>query len=125
MKNTELAARVKAALEKKYPNEKWEKYHFPKNVYIKDEVTMGYRIAVKEHELLAKLKCYCPCGETLHHENLSWCYLKKGSLKQGFDLHAAGCNTCNAESMMAFLWNDIGVDLPRIQAKLKEIYERK
>ncbi len=120
----ELAPLAKAALEKKYPNENWDKYHFPNFVYLKDEVTAGYKIAVKEPELLAKFPCYCFC-ETMGHKNLSYCYLKGGKLTKGFDPHAAGCNTCNGESMMAFLWNEMGTDLPKMQEAVKRIYEHK
>jgi len=123
MKTAELAPKAKAALEKKYPNENWEKYHFPKFVYLKDEVTLGYKIAVKEPELLAKFPCYCGCVEA-GHKNLSYCYLKGGKLSKGFDSHGAGCNTCNGQSMMAFLWNELGVDLPKMQGAMKEISER-
>jgi len=124
MRGPELAAKAKAVLEKKYPNENWQKYNFPKFVYIKDEVTVGYKIAVKEPELLAKFPCYCFC-EAMGHKNLSYCFLKKGTVREGFDPHAAGCNTCTAEAMMAFLWNDLGIELPKMQQAMKQIFEHK
>lgn len=120
----DLAPKAKTVLEKKYPNENWDKYHFPKFVYLKDEVTTGYKIAVKEPELLAKFPCYCYC-EAMGHKNLSYCYLKGGKLAKGFDSHAAGCNTCNGQSMMAFLWNDLGIEQPKMQAEMKRIFEHK
>jgi len=124
MKPAELVVKAKAALEKKYPGENWEKYHFPKYVYVKEEVTVGYKIAVKEPELLAKFPCYCFC-EAMGHKNLSYCFLKKGTLREGFDSHAAGCNTCYSQATMAFLWNELGIDLPKMQQGMKQIFEHK
>jgi len=37
-----LTARAKTVLDKKYPGEKWEKYKFPKFVYISDPVQTAY-----------------------------------------------------------------------------------
>jgi hypothetical protein len=123
MKPEELLPRAKALLEKKYPNEDWEKYHFPKYIYVKESATIAYRIGVKEPDLLSKFHCYCFCEKFLGHKNLSWCLLKKGKLSAGFEPHGAGCNTCHYETMMAFLWNDLGIDLPRMQEAMKRIYE--
>ncbi|HME42633.1 MAG TPA: PCYCGC motif-containing (lipo)protein [Syntrophorhabdales bacterium] len=123
MKGPELVARAKALLEKKYPKEDWEKYHFPNYVYLKEQATISYKIAVKESDLLSKFHCYCFCETYLGHKNLSWCSLKGGKLSNGFEPHGAGCNTCHFESMTAFLWNDLGIDLPRMQEAMKRIYE--
>ena len=122
MKTAELVPRAKALLEKKYPNEDWEKYHFPKFVYLKEGATAAYKIATKEPDLLAKFHCYCGCEKYLGHKNLSWCLLKKGKLSNGFDPHATVCNSCFDEAMMVFLWNDLGIDLPRMQEATKRIY---
>jgi hypothetical protein len=123
MKPEELVAKAKALLEKKYPKENWEKYHFPNYVYLKESATVAYEIAVKEPDLLAKFHCYCGCEKFLGHKNASWCMLKKGKLSAGFEPHGAGCNTCQYEAMMAFLWNDLGIDLPRMQEAMKRIYD--
>lgn len=53
----ELTARSQALVAKKYGNENWEKYKFPKFVYINDSVLVAYKIAVKEHQLLAHFTC--------------------------------------------------------------------
>ncbi len=118
----DLAERSKAVLEKKYPGEQWEKYKFPKYVYINDAVLAGYKIAVKEPELLAKFPCYCFCEE-MGHKNLSYCFLKNGAPGQ-FEEHASGCNTCDAESMQVFLWNELGVPTARILQGLKQTYSQ-
>src|SRR5512136_818498 len=77
----ELAERSKAVLEKKYPGEQWEKYKFPKYVYINDAVLAGYKIAAKEFDLLAKFHCYCFCEE-MGHKNLAYCFFKQGKAGQ-------------------------------------------
>ena len=38
----ELAERSKSVLEKKYPGEQWDRYKFPKYVYINDAVVASY-----------------------------------------------------------------------------------
>lgn len=122
MNTAELVARAKPVLEKKYPNEDWGKYHFPKFVYVNEETTLAYKIAVKEHDLLSKFHCYCYCEESLGHKNLTYCLFKGGKPSAGFDSHASGCSSCALESITAFLWNDLGIDLPKMQAEMKRIY---
>jgi hypothetical protein len=116
----ELTGRAKALLEKKYPGENWERYKFPKYVYINDSVLAGYKIPVKERDLLAKFPSYCFCEEK-GHKNLAHCFLKNGVLGQ-FDEHASGCNVCDGEAMDVFLWNDLNVPMAKMLKALKEIY---
>lgn len=116
----ELTARSQALAAKKYAGENWEKYKFPKYVYINDSVLTGYKIAVKEPRLLAQFTCYCFCEE-MGHKNLSYCFLKQGTLGK-FDDHAANCNVCNAQTMHAFLLNELGVPVDRIKIEMKKIY---
>ena len=118
-----LTARAKTVLDKKYPGEKWEKYKFPKFVYISDPVQTAYKIAVKRPELLAKFLCYCFC-EGMGHKNLSYCFWKKGQVGGKFDDHASDCNICVAQAMMAFLCEGIGATDAEMQKAMKEIYER-
>lgn len=116
----ELTARSMPLVAKKYPGERWTKYNFPKYVYINDSVLVGYKIAVKEPKLLANFPCYCFCEE-MGHKNLSYCFLKQGTLGK-FDNHAANCNVCNAQTMHAFLLNELGVPVDRIKKEMKKIY---
>lgn len=116
----ELTVRSQALVAKKYQGENWEKYKFPKFVYINDSVLVAYKIAVKENQLLAHFTCYCFCAE-MGHKNLSYCFLKQGTLGK-FDDHAANCNVCDAQTMHAFLMNEIGIPISRIKAALKKIY---
>ncbi len=122
MKVRELTAAAKDALNKKYPSENWEKYHFPKYVYTNDAVQAGYKIAVKESGLLAKFPCYCFCGE-MGHKNLAYCFLKNGVPGQ-FDDHASECNICYTQAMKAFLWNEKGASEGEMQKAFKELYEK-
>jgi hypothetical protein len=119
----ELTAAAKAALEKKYPSENWEKYKFPKYVYTNDAVQNGYKIAVKESQLLAKFPCYCFCEE-MGHKNLAYCFLEKGTAGEKFDDHASTCNICYTQAMRALLWKELGATEEEMQKAMKEIYDK-
>ncbi len=116
----ELTEATRVVLGKKYPNEDWEKYKFPKYVYIHPAVTLGYKIAVKEPDLLAKFPCYCFCQE-MGHKNLSYCFLEKGEPNK-FNDHASACNICVTQALMAFLWNEVGAKKEEMQKAFKELY---
>ncbi len=118
----ELMPRAKAVLDKKYHGEKWETYNFPKYVYISAPVLTSYKIAVKQPQLLAKFPCYCFCEQTMNHRNLAYCFLKTGTFMGNYDNHGSNCNICNSEAMMVFLWSDIGVSIPEMQAAVKTIF---
>ncbi len=116
----ELTATAKAAIPKKYPGENWEEYKFPKYVYTNDAVQVGYKIAVKEAQLLGKFPCYCFCEE-MGHKNLAYCFLEKG-VPGKFDDHASTCNICYTQAMRAFLWNELGAKEEEMLKAFKEIY---
>lgn len=116
----ELTDRSMALATKKYPGETWKGYNFPKFVYINESVLVGYKIAVKEPQLLAHFRCYCFCEE-MGHKNLSYCFFKGGTLGK-FDNHAANCNVCVAQTMHAFLFNELGVPVDRMKIEMKKIY---
>jgi hypothetical protein len=118
----ELTPAATDALGKKYPGENWEKYKFPKYVYIHNAVLAGYKIAVKEPQLLAKFPCYCLC-DVMGHKNLSYCFLEKG-VPDKFDDHASTCNICINQAMMAFLWNELGASEEEMLKAFKEIYQK-
>jgi hypothetical protein len=115
-----LTAAAKEGLAKKYPEGKWEAYKFPKYVFVSDAVQTGYKIAVKEYQLLAKFPCYCFC-EDMGHKNLAYCFLEKG-IPGKFDDHASTCNICYTQAMRAFLWNELGAAEGEMQKAFKEIY---
>lgn len=80
----------------------------------------GYKIAIKEPQLLAKFPCYCFCEE-MGHKNLAYCFLEKGVLGK-FDDHASSCNICYTQAMRAFLWNELGATEDEILKAFNEIY---
>ncbi len=116
----ELSSAATDALERKFPGENWEKYKFPRYVYVHNAVQSGYKIAVKEPQLLAKFPCYCFC-EDMGHKNLSYCFLEKG-VPGKYDDHASTCNICINQALMAFLWNELGASEEEMQKAFKEIY---
>lgn len=120
MNERELTSAAKAGLEKKYAAENWENYKFPKYVYSSQAVLAGYKIAVKEPQLLAKFPCYCFCEE-MGHKNLAYCFLEKGVVGK-FDDHASTCNICTTQAMRAFLWKEMDASDGDMQKAFKGIY---
>lgn len=110
-------------LEEKYPNEAWEAYNFPQYAYTSEAVEIGYMIAVKHPELLAKVPCYCFC-DAMGHKNLLHCFLKEGLFGTKFDPHASECNICYGQAMLAFLWADMGATDDTILAGMDKKFER-
>lgn len=132
MSMAKLTAASEELLEKKYPDEDWDKYDFPSFVFTSDSVEAGYKIAVKEPDLLGQsnlknkgvvIPCYCFC-DAMGHDNLLYCFLKEGKLEAGFDDHASGCNICYGQAMQAFLWNDLGATHDEIIAGMEKKYQR-
>ena len=117
----ELMSATQDLMEKKYPNENWDTYKFPKFVYIHRAVTLGYKIAVKDPELLASFPCYCLC-DAMGHRNLLYCFVEKGAVGGNFDEHASTCNICITEAMRGFLWKELGAPEAEMLKALKEIY---
>jgi hypothetical protein len=117
-----LTAAAKEGLAKKYPEEKWEAYKFPKYVFIREAVQTGYKIAVKEYQLLDKFPCYCFCQD-MGHKNLAYCFLEKG-IPGKFDDHASECNICYTQAMRGFLWNELGASEEEMQKAMKELYDK-
>lgn len=118
----ELTEHAKAALTKRYPDEKWESHPFPGFVFTNESVEAAYKIAVKRPELLAKIRCYCPC-EALGHKSLLHCFFKNGE-PPIFDKHAVFCVTCYSEALLAFLWSETGATDDEIIEGMKKKYLR-
>lgn len=126
---TEEAARL---LDKKYPDEDWDAYRFPPFVFSSESVEVGYKIAVKEPELLGdpgiavkeeSIPCYCFC-DAMGHKNLLYCFWKEGKAGGEFDDHAASCNICYGQAMLAFLWADLGADREEIRNGMEKKFAR-
>ena len=119
----ELTSKAMDAIDKKYSGENWEQYKFPKYVYISKSVLAGYKIAVKEPQLLARFPCYCLC-DAMGHKNLLYCFLENGVPGGKFDDHASECNICYSQAMRGFLWNELGASEEEMLKAFKEIYEK-
>lgn len=131
MKMSELTVAAKEQMDSKYPNENWSQHGFPDYVKINDSVEVGYRIALKEPELLggfgspteAGVPCYCSC-DAFGHESLLACFIKDGNPGSGFDEHGADCNICYGQAMLAFLWQEAGASRAEILDGMKVKFAR-
>jgi len=131
LKMAELTLEASALLEKKYQNEDWEKWNFPSYVFTSESVEVGYKIAVKEPGLLGNpdiavkeqgIPCYCFC-DAMGHKSLLHCFWKEGKVGGRFDDHAAGCNICYGQAMLAFLWKNIGASDKEILTGMEKKFE--
>lgn len=132
MNMAELTAEVESVLARDYGTVDWQSYHFPDYAKIAPEVLVSYRIAVLKPELLAgiagdpsrpSLPCYCSC-EQFGHKSLLDCFVKEGSLENGFDEHGSQCNICCGQAMLAFLWQDAGASQAEILAGMQVKFAR-
>ncbi|HKL26505.1 MAG TPA: PCYCGC motif-containing (lipo)protein [Desulfuromonadales bacterium] len=132
MSMADLTRHSQELLAEKYPEEDWEPYDFPAFVYTSDSVEAGYKIAVKEPQLLGDVNssdkqviipCYCFC-QAMGHKNLLHCFWKKGRVGEEFDDHAANCNICYGQAMLAFLWHDLGTSHDEIIAGMEKKFAR-
>ncbi|ORJ60489.1 hypothetical protein B5V00_07965 [Geothermobacter hydrogeniphilus] len=128
----DLADRVEARLEQKYPDEDWEKYRFPSFVYTDDPIEISYKVAVKNPDLLGTanvtdkdriIPCYCFCNR-MGHDNLLYCFWQKGQIGGDFDSHASECNICVRQALLAFLWDDLGASHAEIISGMERKFER-
>jgi hypothetical protein len=117
-----LTKESRALLDRKYPGEDWGKHRFPRYVYSSEAVETGYRIAVKEPELLRSIPCYCFC-DVMGHENLLNCFLRDGRGRGTYDEHAVTCNICFGQAMLAFLWSEGGASEERIRGGMERRFE--
>jgi len=133
LKLAELTSESAALLEKKYPSEDWARQDFPAYVFTSDSVEIGYKIAVKEPALLGNpeiavkgsdlsIPCYCFC-DAMGHKNLLYCFWKEGKPGGEFDDHAAGCNICVGQAMLAFLWKNLGARDEEILKGMEKKFE--
>lgn len=132
MKMQELTAASFELLSQKYPDEDWEQYDFPAFVFTSESVEAGYKIAVKEPEILGEanvsgkeqvIPCYCFC-DAMGHKNLLYCFWKDGMPDGEYDDHAASCNICYGQAMLAFLWSDLGATHDEIIAGMEKKFSR-
>jgi hypothetical protein len=134
LKMADLTREAAALLERKYPDEDWEVYDFPSYVFSSESVEVGYKIAVKAPSLLGNpdiavrgedlaIPCYCFC-DSMGHKNLLHCFWKEGKVGGEFDDHAAGCNICYGQAMLAFLWKNLGTSDQEILKGMETKFDR-
>lgn len=132
MKMADLTRESAALLEKKYPEQDWEASNFPSFVFTSESVEVGYKIAVVEPELLGSanvavmdqgIPCYCFC-DVMGHKNLLSCFWQEGKAGGTFDDHAAGCDICNGQAMLAFLWKNLGASDQEILQGMEKKFAR-
>lgn len=132
LKMADLTREAAALLEKKYPDEDWDVWKFPSFVFTSESVEVGYKIAVKESELLGNpdiavkeqsIPCYCFC-DAMGHKSLLHCFWKEGKAGGEFDDHAAGCNICYGQAMLAFLWKNLGASDQEILKGMEKKFGR-
>ncbi len=119
----ELNAKASALLEKKYPDEDWDAYNFPSFVYTSDEIETGYKIAVKEPQLLKQTFCYCFC-DSMGHASLLSCFWKDGKVGGAFDSHGAYCNICITQAMQALLVYDLGASEKEVDKLMETRFKK-
>ena len=89
MELQELGEASASLMNAKYPDAKWTEINFPNYVFSDQATEMAYKVAVKHPDLLGTVNvqdetkvipCYCTC-ETFGHDNLLYCFFKKGDLR--------------------------------------------
>jgi len=117
----QLTEKAQNILSEKYSDEDWSTYSFPEYVYSNESVETGYKVAVKEPELLKSQTCYCFC-EAVGHESLLYCFFKNGDPEAGFDSHASNCNICYSQALRALVFRDAGYTPEQIQQGFQRMY---
>lgn len=81
----------------------------------KGKTAFTYQIAKEIPEVLDSLYCYCDCQKHSGHKSLLSCYT---------DNHAAFCDVCQNEAIMAYTLYKQGKDIRTIKKMVDERFER-
>ena len=81
----------------------------------KGKTAYTYQIANEIPEVLDNIYCYCHCQKHSGHKSLLSCYTDK---------HAAFCDVCQNEAIMAYELYKQGKDIPTIKKMVDEEFER-
>src|SRR3990170_518055 len=79
------------------------------------ETARAYAAAIEIPEIIDSLYCYCDCAKHFGHKSLLTCYV---------DEHAAYCDICMDEALMAKEMHDKGMDVFAIRKAVDEKYSR-
>lgn len=80
-------------------------------LYFDGPTAEAYRAAREIPEVLDSLYCYCDCAKHSGHKSLLSCYV---------DTHAAYCDVCMDEALMARALHDRGADVTVIRKAVDE-----
>ncbi len=92
----------------------------PDYAYRSATALKGYQIAVLEKDLLARLPCYCGCGQDPQFKNLRDCFL---DAEGKFNSHGANCGVCVEEAMDAYTWKQQGMSVKEVRDRIDKEYE--
>ena len=81
----------------------------------KDKTAYTYQIAKEIPEVLDNIYCYCHCQKHAGHKSLLSCYTDK---------HAAFCDVCQNEAIMAYELYKEGKDIKTIKKMVDEEFGR-
>lgn len=84
--------------------------------YFGGTVAEAYRIAKEIPEVLDSLYCYCDCKKHFGHKSLLTCYV---------DTHAAYCDVCLEEALLAYDMHREGADVVTIRKAVDDKFARK
>jgi hypothetical protein len=73
-------------------------------------VREAYKFARKDPALLAQLHCYCGCDKAEGHQSLLDCYCSR---------HAAGCEICTGEVLLAKRMSEQGSPVDQIRDAIR------
>ncbi|MFQ5735229.1 MAG: CYCXC family (seleno)protein [Thermodesulfobacteriota bacterium] len=85
----------------------------PANFYA--ETATAYEVAREMPEVLDSLYCYCDCKKHMNHKSLLTCYTNE---------HAAYCDICINEALMAKRLHEQGKDVLAIRKAVDEKFSR-
>lgn len=92
----------------------------PEYAYRSALALKGYQIATAERDLLARLPCYCGCGQDPQYQNLRDCFLDE---EGEFRSHGANCQVCLEEAEDAAQWKVQGLSVKEIRDRIDGKYE--
>jgi hypothetical protein len=92
----------------------------PDYAYRSAQALQGYRMAVVEQELLARLPCYCGCGKDRSYRNLRDCFI---SAQGVFNPHGANCLVCIEQVEDAVVWKEQGLGTREIRTRTDIKYQ--
>lgn len=94
----------------------------PEYAYRSEAALQGYRTAGEHRALLARMPCYCGCGQDPQYTSLESCFF---SPQGGFNSHAANCAVCLEEAEDATQWRREGMTLAQIRQAIESKYQER